>query len=301
VPVLEKCVKGGCQKLVIVAKEVSDSVIGLLVNNNTARTIQTLAVRTPRILEMDRVAAMEDIAVLTGGKIFYSAANPNLEDFQVEDLGQARRAWATESLFGIFGGKGDPRRVRQHLKNVQARMPFAELESEKTQMQRRIGRLLGGTAILRVGGMTETERENRKEMANRAISGLRSAMRSGVVAGGGAALLHARAALAELAAENDDEAIAYKILGRALEEPLRAIAQNAGFLPDLVVEKVKEAPRGAGFDACQGKIVDLRASGIVDAALVLEKALQVAASGAAQALTTDVIVHHRRPVETVEP
>jgi chaperonin GroEL len=301
VPVLEKCVRGGVKKLVIVAKEVSDRVIGLLVNNNAAKTIRTLAVRTPRILEMDRVAAMEDIAVLTGGRIFYSAAKTNLEDFRVEDLGQARRAWATDNLFGIFGGKGDSRRVRQHIKHVQGKLSLAELESEREAVQKRIGRLLGGTAILRVGGMTETEREIRKEMANRAVAGLRNAVRSGVVAGGGAALLHARAALDGLPAGNEDESTAYKILRRALEEPLRAIAQNAGFQPDVVIEKIKDAPEGTGFDARSGKIVDMRENGILDAVLVLVKALEIAASGAALALTTDVLVHHRKPVETVEP
>jgi chaperonin GroEL len=301
VPVLEKCIQGGIKRLVIVAKEVSDSVIGLLVNNNRAKTIETLAVRTPRLLEQDRVAAMQDIAVLAGGKVFYSAANVKLDDFRLEDLGQARRAWATDSLFGIFGGKGDSRQVRQHLKTVQAQLALAGLESEKEAVQKRIGRLLGGTAILRVGGLTETERETRKETANRAVSGLRNAVRSGVVPGGGTALLEAQDVCAGLAAASEDEATAYKILSRALEEPMRAIVKNAGGSPELVVEKARSAPRGTGFDALSGRLVDMQACGIVDSALVLAKALEIAVSGAAMALTTNVIVHHRKPVEGVEP
>ncbi len=301
VPILEKCIQGGVKRLVIVAKEVSDSVIGLLVNNNRARTIETLAVRTPRVLEQDRVAAMQDIAVLTGGKVFYSAARVNLAEFQVTDLGQARRAWATDSLFGIYGGKGDPRQIRQHLKTVQAQLSLPTVEAEKEAVQKRIGRLLGGTAILRVGGLTETERETRKQTANRAVAGLRNALRSGVVPGGGAALLDAQVVCAGLAAANEDEATALKILARALEEPMRAIVKNAGASPDIVVEKVRSAPRGTGFDALSGCLVDMRERGIVDSALVLEKALEVAVSGAAMALTTHVIVHRRQPTESVEP
>ncbi len=307
VPVLEKAVKGGIKKLVIVAKEVSDSVIGLLVNNNTAKTIESLAVRTPRVQEMDRVASMEDISVLTGGKMFYSAAGVNLEDFQVQDLGFARRAWATESLFGIYGGKGDLRRIRQHtshlrtmLKEVHEHGIYDESHWQAV-VQKRIGRLLGGTAILRVGGLTDTEREARKLVAERAVAGLRNAVQSGVVPGGGAALLHAQAALKGLPAESEDEAAAYNILARALEEPMRCIAKNAGYVPDVIVEKVKESPKGHGFDAISGKIVDMRASGILDSFLVLEKALQIALSGASMALTTDVIIHHRWPKESVEP
>jgi len=303
VPVLEKCVKAGVKRLVIIAKEVSDSVVGLLYNNIQAKTIETMAVRTPRILEMDRVAVMEDIAVLTGGRIFYAAANHNLEDFQVEDLGHARRAWATESQFGIYGGKGDLRIIRQHIATVQGILKNVDKkeEFEKREMQKRLGRLLGGTAILRVGALTDTEREVRKEVAERAVTGLRTAIRGGVVPGGGVALLNAQSALTGLPSQHEDETRAYKILARALEEPLRTIAKNAGYSPDVIIDKVKSSPKGCGFDAQNGKIVDMKQSGILDSTIVLEKALEVAVSGAAIALTTDVIIHHKKPMETVEP
>jgi chaperonin GroEL len=272
-----------------------------LVKNSQAKTIEAAAVRTPGVLEMDRVAAMEDIAILTGGRIFYSVAHSDFHGFQVADLGRARRAWATDSLFGIFGWKGDPRRVRQHILAIRGMLKSAEGEHEKKVLQERLGRLAGGTAILRVGGATDTETEARQTMADRAVTGLRKAIAGGVVPGGGTALLNAQGTLATLPARNEDEAIAYKILSRALEEPMRTIVKNAGYQPDVILEKVKQAPPGSGFDAHSGRIVDMKQIGVLDAVLVLEKALEIAVSGAASALTTDVIVHHRKPQECIEP
>jgi len=300
-PVLEQCAKAGVRKLVIIAKEVSDRVIGLLVKNNQARTIETMAVRTPRVLEMDRVASMEDIAVLTGGRAFCAAAHPDLRDFRLADLGHARRAWATDSQFGVFGGSGDPRRIRQHILNLRGMLKLAEDEHTKEMLQERLGRLAGGTAILRVGGATETEAEALKGVALRAVTTLRKAISGGVVPGGGAALLNARRALETLAASNESEAIAFKILGRALEEPMRAIAKNAGYQPDVILEKVKASPPGYGFDARSGRIVDMRQIGVLDALLVLERALEIAVSCAGMVLTTDIIVQHRKPQECIEP
>jgi chaperonin GroEL len=301
VPVLERCVKAGVQRLVIIAREASDRVIGFLVSNNQAKTIETLAVRIPKVLEADRLAAMEDIAALAGGRPFPAAAYASLEGFRAEDLGHARRAWATDSLFGIYGGKGDPRQVRRRLAQIRAQLAAAESDHDRRDLRERLGRLHGGTVILRVGGIHDTEREARKAVAERAVTGLRNAVLGGVVPGGGAALLRARSALAELPARQDDERMAFAILARALEEPLRAIATNAGLAPDVIVERVKASPDGWGFDARSGRIVDMRQAGILDAILVLQKALEIAVSGAALALTTDVIVHHRKPVESIEP
>ncbi len=301
IPVLDQCVKAGVRKLVIMAKEISDSAIGLLVKNSQAKTIETLAVRTPRVSEMDRVASMEDISVLTGGRVFYSVAYSDFQDFRVADLGYARRAWATESLFGIFGWKGDPRRIRQHILNIRGMLKLAEDEPGKELLRERLGRLAGGTAILRVGGATDTETEALKNTASRAVTGLRNALSGGVVPGGGTALLNAQGALAALPAGNDDEAIAYKILSRALEEPMRVIAKNAGYQPDVILEKVKQSPEGDGFDARSGRIVAMKQIGVLDSVRVLERALEIAVSGAALALTMDVIVHHRKPQECIEP
>ncbi len=301
IPVLDRCILAGIKKLVIVAKDITDRVVGLLVNNNQAKTIETFAVRTPRIAEMDRVAAMEDIGVLTGGRPFYSGARETFDNFRVEDLGHARRAWATESLFGIYGGKGDPRRVRQHLANVRGMLRLAETDFEKSQLQQRVGRLAGGTAILRVGGTSPAELETRQVAAERAVAAMRHAVQVGVVAGGGAALLNAQSALDGLPEKYDEDAVAYRILARALEEPMRAICQNSGCMPDIMVEKVKAYPQGYGVDARTKQIVDLRQAGILDSVAVLKFAVEIAVRGAATALTTDVIVHHRKPETSLEP
>jgi chaperonin GroEL len=308
VPVLDRCVKAGIRRLVIIAKEISDSVIGLLVKNIQANTISTLAVRTPRVLEMDRVASMEDIAVLTGGRVFYSAAYSDLRDFHVSDLGYARRAWATQSLFGLFGGKGDPRRIRQQILHLRNMLKGATDEHEKEKLQERLGRMAGGTAIVRVGEATDSAAEALKTMTLRAVTTLRHAIAGGVAPGGGTALLHAQEALEaalkgdpSAGAEGEHEVIACRILSRALEEPMRTIARNAGHEPGTVIAKVRAAPAGCGFDAISGQLADMQQIGVMDSVIILKKALEIAVSGAAQALTTDVIVHHRKPQECVEP
>lgn len=301
VPPLERCVKAGIKHLVIVARDISDAAIGLLVSNNKAGAIQTMVVRTPKTQEMDRVASIEDIAILTGGKPFYTAAFATLEDFRVEDLGQARRAWATESLFGIYGGKGDPRQIRRRIAEVKALLQSADLESTRRDLQARLGRLHGGTVIVRLGAIHEVEREARKTLAERAVTSIRNAILDGVVVGGGVALINAQETLQALTPENEHEAVALRILMRALEEPLRAITANAGFNADVVAEKVKDAGQDFGFDVRSGKIINMREAGIMDPAMVVACALDIAVSGASMALTTDVIVHHRKPIESVEP
>jgi chaperonin GroEL len=301
VPALDKCVKAGVKKLIILCKDMSDSGIGLLVANNQARTIETMAVRTPKVRGAEQVAAMEDIAALTGGRAFHADGNDTFDNFQIEDLGYARRAWAMESLFGLFGGKGDTRKVRQRIAHIRGLLRDAEPKNERKNLQQRLGRLTGATALLRVGGVTATEIEVRKKTAERAVTGLRKAIQGGVVAGGGAALLNMQSALEGLPCPQAEDSAAYKILARALEEPMRAIARNAGCNPDVMVEKVKAFPKGYGVDARTRQIVDMRQAGIVDSVLVLKKALEIAVSGAAMALTTDVIVHHKKPEISIEP
>lgn len=301
IPVMQRCLAEDIRQLVIIAKDVSDAITGLLVNNNRAGTVQTLAVRTPKVAEMDRVAAIEDIATLTGGRPFYAAAFDNLNDFRVVDLGHAKRAWAMESLFGIHGGMGDAGAIQQRKEEIRRAMPLAETEAARREMQSRIGRMSGQTAILRVGALHETEREARKGVAERAVAGLRNAMQHGVVAGGGAALIHIQAVMQNLPDCSDAERVAKKMMQRALEAPARAIVANAGGQPDLMAERIRSAPRGHGVDARTMQIVDCHEAGILDSAFVLQNAIDIAVSGAVMALTTDVIVHHRAPAASLEP
>ena len=301
IPALDKCVKAGVKKLIILAKEMSDSAIGLLMTNNQAKTIETMAVRAPKVSGQQQVNAIEDIAVLTGGRAFHADGQDSFENFRIEDLGYARRAWAAESMFGLFGGKGDPRQVRQRIAHLRAQLPGAEPKNERKELQQRLGRLTGATALLKVGGISATEIETRKETAERAITALRKALQGGVVAGGGAALLNLQAALAGLPTPQVEYAHAYTILARALEEPMRTIAHNAGCNPDVILEKVKALPNEYGLDARTRQIVDMRQTGILDAVLVLKNALEIGVHSAALALTTDVIIHHKKPEISLEP
>ena len=299
--VLEKCCKGGVKRLVILAAEFGERAIGLLANNNKAQTIETVAVRVPRIAEMDRVASMQDIAILTGGKVFYSATNDIFNSFEVADLGHARRAWATESLFGMYGGKGDPRARRNELEIIRRRLGGVADGHERRMLQQRLGRLTGGTAIVRIGGHTAPQIDSRHGMAERAVASLRLAIEGGVVAGGGAALMDAKSALVTLPVNQPEDAVAHRIMMRALEEPMRAIVENSGINPDLIIEKVAAGLPGLGFECYAQQIMDMRAAGVHESVLVLTKAVEVAVSGAAMVLTTDVIVHQRQPKESIDP
>ncbi len=303
VPVLERCIQAKIKRLVIVAADMSDAAIGLLVSNHRAQSIEVFAVRTPKVQEMDRVAVIEDIAILTGGKPYYKAAYPSLDDFRVEDLGRARRVWATYDLFGIFGGKGDGRHIRKRMSELRTALRQAESDYVRNDLQARLGRLHGGTVILRMGAIHETEREARKATAERAIIALRQALIGGVVAGGGLALLQAQAALNALPICTPEDRAAQTMLQRALQAPLCAIAANAGYESEAVLGQVRSQTNEPimGFDVRTGELACMHEAGILDSALVLQKALEIAVSGAAMALTTETIVHHRNPTESIEP
>jgi chaperonin GroEL len=216
------------------------------------------------------------------------------------DLGRARRAWANADTFGIEGGYGDPIALRRRIAQLKTERVDARTEDDRTQTQERLGKLLGGVAILRVGGATPTQQEARKAVAQRAVRALKQALRGGVVPGGGAAYVACRSALDALTAVAHDKVAAHA-LAAALEEPLAVIARNAGYEPAAVVAQVKSSPPGWGFDARTGTIVDMWAAGIVDPVPVLEAALEAAVSGAIMTLTSDVLVHQRKPFAVAKP
>jgi chaperonin GroEL len=301
VPVLEMALKAKIRNLVIIGFQMPDEAMGLFARNRQSNTINVLPVHTPRLALAERSTLLRDIAVLTGGRVFYEAAGEMLKDVHIEDLGHARLAWANDTYFGVIGGKGDSRLVRQYISQLRESVSLADGEN-RTELQKRLGRLIGGSAILKVNGRTESEIEQRKAVAQRAVLALRNAAESGVVLGGGATLLRCQAALSTpVDGETEEDKAVRRIFSRALEEPLRTIAVNAGFVPDTIVDKVKAAPDGYGFDARSGKLVELRAAGIIDAVKVLDMALRVAVSGAAMALTTEVLVHRKFPPEIMEP
>ena len=239
---------------------------------------------------------MDDLAYLTGGRPISLAARESIEHATLSDLGRARRAWADASYFGIAGGGGDPRELRRHIARLRAAFGASEDATARRKLRDRIGRLIGGAAIMWVGAATESEIAFRKELAERAAEAIRGAIMSGIVPGGGSAYLACRRALRERldASSNPDQRAAYRILIRALEEPARVLASNAGVDPSVVMAQMNLLGPGYAFDVVAERMVDVEETGLWDTASVLKMAILGAVGSAALALTTGVVVHSKK-------
>jgi chaperonin GroEL len=304
VPVLRMIHGAGISDLLIVASKVSDSVSNLLVSLSGApERFQAIAAKTPGTAIADQIAAMEDLAVLVGGRPLVKGAGHAIGGVKLEDLGRARRAWANRHNVGIVGGQGDPRALRTHIAHLRTAFERATEARERRRLQERIGKLMGGSATLTVGGATELEIKSRKDLANQTADALRGAVRGGVVPGGGVSLLACRPALQkQLDRSNDtDERAAYRILIRAVEAPVRCILTNAGHDASEIMASMGLAGDGHGFDVRSGKIAVMTEAGIWDAAAVMQAAVNGAVAGAALALTTDVLVQHKNPQTSMQP
>ncbi len=292
---LNKLVRANIRSLVIMARKLSDdcSAVLLTASRDPAK-FQAIAVKVPASTVSDRAAALEDLAALTGGHPAIGAAGASLSRVEPQDLGRARRVWADRTYLGIVGGKGDPRALRAHIATLRAAFDRADDPGDRRKLRERIGKLMGGSATLWVGGVTEIEIERRKELAERTADALRGAIVEGVLPGGGASLLACRPALRQMADQSSDpdERAAYRILVRALEEPIRTILTNAGHDASEVMAEIKRADAGHGFDVRSGQVVDVAQAGILDSASVQQEAVRSAVAGAALALTIDVLVHH---------
>jgi chaperonin GroEL len=300
IPSLDCAVRGGVSNLVVIGLNFSGRALGLLLHNRQAGVLQGIAVRAPHTEPLEQANALHDIALLTGARFINSAAGETLERAALSDFGRVRRAWATTDEFGIVGGKGAERSVRKHLADLKQQLNLLDGQA-KEHLQQRLGHLLGGVAILRVGAATDSEAKTRLATAERAVRALRNIVASGVVPGGGSALVACQCALSDSPADDSARAASRRILSQALEQPLRVIAANAGYRPDNILMQVSNAPHGHGLDAHSGEIRNMYEAGIVDSAAILEQGLRVAVSGAAMVFTTDVIVHHKRPTESIEP
>jgi len=220
-----------------------------------------------------------------------------LQEFQKSDLGFARRAWADATHFGISGGKGNPRQLRQYIAHLRVALDQAKDMQTQRRLQERIGKLLGGSAVLWISDFTPTGAEVRKRLAERTAEALRGAMRGGALPGGGTALYACKLKLLQKykAAKNTDERMAYYILSRAVEAPLRALLANAGIESPGVIYQIDRAGPGFGYDIRQGRVVNLAEAGILDAASVVWEGAYRAIYGAALALTVDTIIHRSNP------
>jgi len=293
-PLMEKLVEAGEKNLFAVAKEISGDALATMVVNKERGILTTLAVEAPRYGKIME-GILGDIAALTGGRYIREEYGDRLADVALADLGRARRVWANRSFFNIWGGKGRPSDVRRRLAEVKAELKTISRQSDEYEWERtreRLGKLMGGVAILKVGAPTEAEREELKARAEQAVMTVRIAVEEGVVPGAGVTYLRCIPALRAASAQAEgEERWAWQILARALEEPARVILENAGYVPDEMMAELRRQPLGWGFDVKRGSFVDLREAGIVDPHKVVRTALEEAVSTARLALTTDVLIH----------
>lgn len=298
IPLLEMAIEQQLGNLIIIAQSISDNVLATLLSaSQDPGRLRVIAVRTPGSGTVEQAAALEDLALLAGGRPLRSAAGDTLRRCTHADLGRVRRAWADRRSFGIIGGKGDARALRQHIAMLRASFRSSTDNQQRSRLQERIGKLMGGSASLAVGGNSETEILMRETLARRTVALLRRAMREGVLPGGGIALLACRERLEQrlMRAATTDEQAACRILIKALEQPLRTLATNAGYDSEAVMAELEHAAPGYGFDLRTGLISDMAQAGVYDIAGVVKTALRIAVAGAATALTVDVLVQKRNP------
>lgn len=296
IPILRLVLGQGLRRLFIIAASVSERALAMLHANRAAGVLSSLAVKAPGALGEDTAAALEDIAYLTGGRPISVMSGETFAQARPDDLGLARRVWAAADRFGLRGGAGNPHELRRHITRLRAACQTTDDPARRKKLRDRIGVLIGGAAVLWVGGATEAELGVRMELAERSAEVLRGALREGIVPGGGAAFMACRRALREHLAQcaDPDERAAYRILIRALEEPARVLAANSGYSPSAIIAQMDLLGPGYTFDMRPGRMVAVEQTGLSDVAAVLRMAITGAVSSAALALTTGVIVHHKR-------
>jgi len=305
VPVLEKLVQVGRRDLVVISEDVDGEALATLVLNKLRGMINCVAVKAPGFGDR-RKAMLQDIAVLTGGTVITDELGRKLESTQIADLGKAEKVIVTKDDTTVVGGHGDAKQIKGRIEQIRVEIDNSTSDYDKEKLQERLAKLAGGVAIIRVGAGTETELKEKKHRVEDALSCTRAAVEEGIVPGGGVALINAISALDKVQMTYPDEQTGVKILRRALEEPMRQLAINAGYDGAVVVKDVmryqeEKKNRNIGFDVLSEEYIDMTKKGIIDAAKVTRSAMENAASIAAMILTTEALIADIPEAEKAAP